>query len=117
MYIYLFSLRDNQLQAGKSNRNFDCSEECAATSPEMAGAGDLANIENIRRDEKNSIVGDTLHMVGTLRDPTVGKINCCCLGRALKKTTFRGHVPYQGWVDPLPLKKKSTFSCTKYSTF
>ena len=75
----------------------------------MAGAGDLANIENIRRDEKNSIVGDTLHMVGTLRDPTVGKINCCCLGRALKKTTFRGHVPYQGWVDPLPLKKKSTF--------
>ena len=45
------------------------SGECKKSSNEMKG--DLAKIQNIRKNEKNEIVGDTLYMVGTLTDPQV----------------------------------------------
>ena len=58
------------------NKNFivkikhcNFSGECKKSSNEMKG--DLAIIKNIRKNEKNEVVGDTLYMVGTLTDPQV----------------------------------------------
>ena len=48
-----------------------CSEKCRSTEWKMAGQGEFAVIDNIRRDEKNKMVGDTLHMVANLWDPKV----------------------------------------------
>ena len=45
------------------------SGECEKRSDEMKG--DLAKIQNIRKNEKNEIIGDTLYMLGTLIDPQV----------------------------------------------
>ena len=48
------------------------SGECKKSSNEMKG--DLAKIQNIRKNEKNEVVGDTLYMVGTLTDPQVNVV-------------------------------------------
>merc|ERR1712106_537362 len=53
--------------------NGSISPQCRDTAHEMTG--DVAEIDNIGKDEKNDLKGDTLYLLATLIDPE-GKTRC-----------------------------------------